>query len=404
MPVSEPSKNDTPALPKLSSLAFAAPYLNISLPNPTPKQVIVGMSGGVDSSVTAYLLKEMGFDVTGVFMKNWEEDDGTEYCTAIDDLHDAQLVADRLGIPLKSINFASEYWDFVFEHFLEEYKAGRTPNPDILCNKEIKFKAFLDYAKQLGADAIATGHYAKLDYEQSGESSMGKLIKGDDQNKDQSYFLHAVSGEQLGQSIFPLGNMPKPIVRQIAEAIGLANHAKKDSTGICFIGERRFKDFLNQYLPAKQGDIITDKGEVLGQHDGLMYYTIGQRQGIQLGGVAGSQELPWYVLGKNLAKNQLIIGQGHEHPKMLSESMLVKDIHWINEIPNFPYQCKVKSRYRQADQSCVIKQLSDSLYQIDFEQAQRAIAPGQSAVFYQGDQCLGGGIIEQGLPNHFQAL
>jgi tRNA-specific 2-thiouridylase len=275
-------------------------------------KVIVGMSGGVDSSVSALLLKEQGYRVEGLFMKNWEEDDGTEYCTAKEDFADAQAVADKLGIPLHGANFAAEYWDNVFEHFLEEYRAGRTPNPDILCNREIKFRAFLDYALTLGADAIATGHYARCN-EEDGQAT---LLKGLDHNKDQSYFLHAVGHRELEQTLFPLGDMEKPAVRQVAQQHGLATAKKKDSTGICFIGERRFKDFLQQYLPAQPGDIHSLDGELLGQHQGLMYHTIGQRQGLGIGGLANHSDAPWYVVDKDLERNVLLVAQGNEHPAL----------------------------------------------------------------------------------------
>ncbi len=287
-----------------------------SAPTPRRERVIVGMSGGVDSSVSALLLLQQGYQVEGLFMKNWDEDDGTEYCTAREDLADAQAVCDRIGIKLHTANFAAEYWDNVFEHFLAEYKAGRTPNPDILCNREIKFKAFLDYALMLGADLIATGHYVR----RRDRDGRTELLKGLDPNKDQSYFLHAVGGEQIARSLFPVGELEKPEVRAIAEKHGLATAKKKDSTGICFIGERRFTDFLKQYLPAQPGDIETTEGKVIGRHSGLMYHTIGQRQGLGIGGLKEAGDDPWYVLGKDLQRNVLLVGQGNDHPLLFSRA------------------------------------------------------------------------------------
>lgn len=358
-------------------------------------KVIVGMSGGVDSSVSAWLLQQQGYQVEGLFMKNWDEDDGTEYCTAKADLADAQQVADRLGIKLHTANFAAEYWDRVFEHFLAEYQAGRTPNPDILCNKEIKFKAFLDYAITLGADFIATGHYARRgDALALEDGSTAPLLKGLDANKDQSYFLHAVSGRQIARTLFPLGEIEKPEVRRIAAEQGFDNHDKKDSTGICFIGERRFKDFLQQYLPARPGRIVTDHGEVLGDHQGLMYYTLGQRQGIGVGGVSNKGEAPWYVLGKNLETNELIVGQGTDHPWLFTQRLSTRDVNWVTVPPALPMRCRAKTRYRQPDQDCVVLLRDDNSYEVVFDQPQRAVTPGQSVVFYSDDICLGGGVIE----------
>lgn len=352
--------------------------------------MIVGMSGGVDSSVSAWLLLEQGYQVEGLFMKNWEEDDGTDYCTAREDLADAQAVSDRLGIKLHTANFAAEYWDRVFEHFLAEYKAGRTPNPDILCNKEIKFKAFLDYAVVLGADFIATGHYVR----KGADADCAQLLKGLDPNKDQSYFLHAVNGRQIARTLFPVGAIEKPEVRRIAAAQGFVNHAKKDSTGICFIGERRFSDFLKQYLPAQPGNIETDDGRVIGQHQGLMYYTLGQREGIGIGGQKNAAEAPWYVVQKDLVRNVLVIGQGHEHPLMMSRYLRTRNVDWVCGEPELPASCHAKTRYRQPDQACSINRDGDT-YVVHFEQPQRAVTPGQSVVFYQGDVCLGGGVIEE---------
>lgn len=360
---------------------------------PESTQVIVGMSGGVDSSVTAALLLEAGYRVEGLFMKNWDEDDGTEYCTAREDLADAQAVCDRLGLHLHKANFAAEYWDNVFEHFLEEYQAGRTPNPDILCNREIKFKAFLDYALVLGADLIATGHYARTRTTEAGT----QLLRGLDNNKDQSYFLHAVGQEQFAKTLFPVGELEKPEVRRIAEKYQLATARKKDSTGICFIGERRFSDFLKQYLPAQPGVIETDQGEVIGEHQGLMYYTIGQRQGLGIGGTRNHGEAPWFVADKDLKKNVLVVVQGTDNPALYKGSLSLSSIHWVaGQPPALPARLMCKHRYRQPDQACTLT-ATDTGYQVDFEEPQRAITAGQSAVFYQGEVCLGGGVIEQSL-------
>jgi len=358
--------------------------------DPANTKVIVGMSGGVDSSVSALLLQQLGYQVEGLFMKNWDEDDGTDYCTAMDDLADAQAVSDKLGIKLHTANFAAEYWDNVFEHFLEEYKAGRTPNPDILCNREIKFKAFLDYAKMLGADMIATGHYVRRG-EINGQAA---LLKGLDNNKDQSYFLHQVGSQELSQTLFPVGELEKPEVRRLAEEYDLVTHNKKDSTGICFIGERRFTDFLKQYLPAQPGRIETPDGDDIGQHQGLMYHTIGQRQGLGIGGLKNYPEEPWFVAEKDLERNVLVAVQGKQHPLLFSHWLSASDIFWINgEAPQLPLHCKAKVRYRQADQACTIE-ASDQGYVIHFDEPQRAVTPGQSVVIYQDEVCLGGGVIE----------
>ena len=372
--------------------------------NPSTKHVIVGMSGGVDSSVSAVLLQQAGFKVEGLFMKNWEEDDGTEYCTAMDDLADAQAVCDKIGMKLHTANFAMEYWDRVFEHFLAEYKAGRTPNPDILCNKEIKFKAFLDYALTLGADYIATGHYTRrsVNYTNAEGDEVAQLLRGLDNNKDQSYFLHAVGGDKIAKTLFPVGELEKPVVRQIAEEHDLATAKKKDSTGICFIGERRFKDFLQQYLPAQKGEILTDDNKVIGTHDGLMYYTLGQRGGIGIGGVKDRPEEPWFVLAKDLEKNRLIVGQGHEHSMLMSNELKAYKLDWIDGLPpadvfsNEGLACMEKSRYRQPDQACRVfaTNADGSEVRVVFDEPQRAVTPGQSAVFYIDEVCLGGGVIE----------
>ena len=366
---------------------------------PSQTRVIVGMSGGVDSSVSAALLLEQGYQVEGLFMKNWDEDDGTEYCTAKDDLADAQAVCDKIGIKLHTANFAAEYWDNVFEHFLAEYKAGRTPNPDILCNREIKFKAFLEYALALGADLIATGHYTRR-AERDGQTL---LLRGLDANKDQSYFLHAVGGEQIARTLFPVGELEKPEVRRIAEKYQLATARKKDSTGICFIGERRFTDFLKQYLPAQPGDIETTEGQVIGRHHGLMYHTIGQRQGLGIGGLQGASDDPWYVLHKDLERNVLVVGQGNNHPWLFSSALACSHIYWVNPLTLAePMRLTAKVRYRQPDQACTLERTAEG-YLIRFDEPQRAVTPGQSVVLYQGDVCLGGGVIEQAVPAYEDA-
>lgn len=355
------------------------------------KSVVVGMSGGVDSAVAAFLLKEQGFNVQCVFMKNWEDDDDEFYCSSEEDYSDALQVCDLINLPLHSVNFSKEYRENVFSYFLAEYKSGRTPNPDILCNKEIKFKFFLDYAIKLGAEKIATGHYAKIKY------SNGKfnLFKGIDTHKDQSYFLYLLEQKELSKAIFPLGDIPKEEVRKIANANNFPNHDKKDSTGICFIGERDFKSFLQQYLPAQPGDIVTSDGKVVGQHDGLMYYTLGQRKGIGVGGGHGTTEEPWYVVKKSLGNNQLIIGQGHGHPDLYSKNISAGQLHWIAEAPQtYPFDCSAKIRYRQKDQKCIINSITDGIALVNFIENQFAPTPGQSIVFYKSEQCLGGGIIE----------
>jgi len=356
--------------------------------NNTKIRVAVGMSGGVDSSVTALLLKEQGYDVQGIYMKNWEKDDTDIYCHSAQDVYDAKQVADKIGIPLTSVNFASQYWDKVFTHFLAEFKAGRTPNPDILCNTEIKFKAFLEHALSLGADKIATGHYAQV-VERNGEF---QLLKSIDRSKDQTYFLHGLNQHQLSYAMFPLGETPKTRVREIASANGFINADKKDSTGICFIGERKFKTFLQDYLPAQPGNIVTLDGKIIGKHEGLMYYTLGQRQGLGIGGVQDAGESPWFVAEKNLQANTLVVVQGNDHPALLRTSLEVSSIHWIGNPPLSPFSCTAKTRYRQADQSCTIVQNAAG-FEIQFAEPQRSITPGQSVVFYDGEHCLGGGVI-----------
>ena len=357
----------------------------------TDKRIVVGISGGVDSSVAALLLQQQGHAVEGVFMKNWEEDDTQDYCSAAVDLADARQVCERLGLPLRAINFSAEYWDRVFEHFLSEYSAGRTPNPDILCNREIKFRAFLDHALELGADYIATGHYARIGH----DGERFQLLKGKDSGKDQSYFLYTLGQHQLRHSLFPVGELEKAEVRRLALAHQLVTHDKKDSTGICFIGERKFRDFLAHYLPAQPGEIETANGQLIGRHSGLMYYTLGQRQGLGIGGVAHRPDEPWYVVGKDLKRNVLLAEQGHHHPLLFSQQLKANQLSWVaGQPPESPLHCLAKTRYRQADQPCTIDHIEDGHCQVVFVQPQRAVTPGQSVVFYQGEVCLGGGIIE----------
>ncbi len=356
------------------------------------KKVIVGLSGGVDSSVAALLLREQGYDVEGLFMKNWEEDDTSDYCSAAADLADARAVADTLGIPLHTVNFATEYWDRVFSHFLDEYRAGRTPNPDVLCNKEIKFRAFLEHAMDLGADFIATGHYARTDV----VDGCHRLLRGVDAGKDQTYFLYTLGQRQLARSLFPVGHLPKPDVRRLAAEHGFVTAQKKDSTGICFIGERNFRDFLKQYLPAQPGDIRSPEGERLGRHEGLMYYTLGQRQGLGIGGRPGAREEPWYVVGKDMERNVLYAAQDHDHPWLLSGTLEAVQLYWVADAPPpLPLRCTAKTRYRQHDAPCTVERLVDGRATVRFDAPQWAVTPGQSIVFYQGEACLGGGVIER---------
>lgn len=362
-------------------------------------KVIIGISGGVDSSVAAYLLQQQGYQVEALFMKNWEQDDTDSYCAASEDLKDAESVCNKLGIKLNTINFATEYWDKVFKYFLAEYKQGRTPNPDILCNKEIKFKCFLDYAlHNLNADFIATGHYARINKITNNNNPEYQLLKAKDNNKDQTYFLHALNQQQLSKSLFPLGEINKNQVREIAKELDLITHDKKDSTGICFIGERKFKDFLQQFIPAKPGNIIDQHQNIIGQHDGLMYYTIGQRQGLNLGGLKNYSELPWYVADKDLVNNNLIAVQGSEHNLLFKNNIALLNPHFIDS--NIEDKLKThghleitaKSRYRQTDQKACLKLDNNNLF-IEFQDDQRAITPGQSMVFYHDEICLGGAVI-----------
>ncbi|MGX7149301.1 tRNA 2-thiouridine(34) synthase MnmA [Enterococcus ureasiticus] len=356
-------------------------------------RVVVGMSGGVDSSVTALLLKEQGYDVVGIFMKNWDDTDENGVCTATEDYKDVAKVADQIGIPYYSVNFEKEYWDRVFEYFLSEYRLGRTPNPDVMCNKEIKFKAFLDYAMQLGADYVATGHYAQVERKEDGSV---RMLRGVDNNKDQTYFLSQLSQAQLAKTMFPLGGMEKSEVRAIAERADLATAKKKDSTGICFIGEKNFKQFLSNYLPANKGDMVTLDGEIKGQHDGLMYYTIGQRQGLGIGGGKGSQE-PWFVVGKDLATNTLYVGQGFYHERLYATHLDASEIHFTvdTKMPK-EFECTAKFRYRQQDVPVKVILTGDgTTAKVIFSEPIRAITPGQAVVFYDGMECLGGGLIDR---------
>ena len=346
------------------------------------------MSGGVDSSVAAWLLQEQGYEVEGLFMKNWEQDDTDNYCAAAEDLADAQAVCHQLAILLHTVNFSKNYWDNVFNHFLSEYQAGRTPNPDILCNKEIKFKAFLDHALALGADFIATGHYARVDE--------GRLLKSKDRDKDQTYFLHAINPEALKKTLFPVGDYLKTEIRAIAKELGLVTHRKKDSTGICFIGERRFKQFLQEFILTKPGEMKDTQGEIIGKHDGLMFYTIGQRQGLGIGGGHSETNNPWYVVDKDIATNTLMVAQGQDHPMLYAQGLVCGDIHWLTpEETPLPFTCYAKIRYRQTEQACLISPSDDKKHYIMFSEPQRAVTPGQYIVFYDKNQCLGGAVIEK---------
>ncbi|WP_112181440.1 tRNA 2-thiouridine(34) synthase MnmA [Paraliobacillus zengyii] len=350
-------------------------------------RVVVGMSGGVDSSVTALLLKEQGYDVVGIFMKNWDDTDEFGVCTATEDFNDVIRVCNQLDIPYYGVNFEKQYWDKVFTYFLDEYKAGRTPNPDVMCNKEIKFKAFLEHALSLGADYVATGHYAQV----SKNGNRVEMLRGVDSNKDQTYFLNQLSADVLEKVMFPLGHLPKKEVRRIAKEHNLATATKKDSTGICFIGERNFKEFLSEYLPAQPGYMRTMNGVNQGQHEGLMYYTIGQRQGLGIGGPGG----PWFVVGKDLKENVLYVEQGYENDYLYSDGLIATDLNWINETPQEAFTCTAKFRYRQEDSKVSVIPLTDNKVRVVFDQRERAITPGQAVVFYDGEVCLGGGTIDE---------
>ena len=348
----------------------------------------VGISGGVDSAVSALLLKEQCHDVFGLFMQNWVEDSTNPECTAEQDLSDARAVCDKIGIPLQTVTFAQEYWDQVFQHCLDEFAKGRTPNPDVLCNREIKFNLLLKHALDLGADCLATGHYVR-------RSADNKLLKGLDANKDQSYFLYMIKQAALEKSLFPVGELEKPRVREIAQQAGLINADKKDSTGICFIGERRFKEFLSEFILAQPGKMQTPDGKVMGQHDGIMFYTIGQRKGLNIGGLKQYDESPWYVVDKDVKNNVLIVAQGDNHPLLYKSSLVCEGLTWIADVaPGEKFSCAAKTRYRQCDQLCEVQKIGDDRYQVTFELPQRAVTPGQSVVFYTGDVCLGGGIID----------
>ncbi len=358
-------------------------------------RVVVGLSGGVDSAVSALLLKQQGYEVIGLFMKNWEDDDNGEYCSTRQDFIDAAAAADVIGIDFEAVNFAAEYKDRVFTEFLREYSAGRTPNPDVLCNAEIKFKAFLDHAIKLGAEKIATGHYARV-RETNGTF---ELLRGLDAGKDQSYFLHRLSQAQLSKAMFPVGHLQKSVVRTLAAEAGLPNHAKKDSTGICFIGERPFREFLERYLPRKPGDMVTPDGQRIGQHQGLMYYTIGQRQGLGIGGTKNGEGTPWFVADKNIESNELIVVQGHDDQHLLNQGLSADDASWIAGPASVAgeamedNQLGAKTRYRQADAACSFAAEKGQSFKLHFEHPQWAVTPGQSAVLYKGEVCLGGGII-----------
>jgi tRNA-specific 2-thiouridylase len=355
------------------------------------EKVIVGISGGVDSSVAALLLKQQGYDVEGLFMKNWDERSEDGSCMWEADVDDAMQVCKQLEIPLNTVDLSRNYWNGVFENFIKEYASGRTPNPDILCNQEVKFKAFLEHAVNMGASKIATGHYARI----VNDNGTHQLAKAVDKNKDQSYFLCRVNQDALKKTLFPLGELTKPEIRKMAEEASLITHDKKDSTGICFIGERPFRDFLSQYLPVKHGPMLTLEGKQVGEHEGVHFYTLGQRQGLGIGGVKDAADEPWYVISKDVENNSLTVAQGHDHPELMSSSLKAVNLHWIGDPPSgIPYACYAKTRYRQADQACVIESMNEDSAVVRFAEPQRATTPGQYAVFYDQDRCLGGGVID----------
>lgn len=361
---------------------------------PEETRVVVGMSGGVDSSVTAYLLKQQGYDVIGIFMKNWDDTDEFGHCTAEEDFQDVRRVCDQLGIPYYTVNFEKEYMEKVFQYFLDEYRKGRTPNPDVMCNREIKFGEFLAKVLDLGADYVATGHYARVAF----RDGAYRLLRGADPNKDQTYFLNALGQVQLSKTMFPIGHLTKQQVREIAAEAGLATAKKKDSTGICFIGERDFREFLKHYLPAQPGDIETVDGQVIGRHDGLMYYTLGQRQGLGIGGGYGSGK-PWFVVDKDLERNVLVVAEGADHPRLYSTSLIATDVNWVTgNAPAAEFRCTAKFRYRQPDQEVNVRLGEGDTVEVLFAQPQKAVTPGQAVVFYHGEECLGGGTIDQVTP------
>lgn len=355
------------------------------------QKVIVGISGGVDSSVAALLLKQQGYEVEALFMKNWDEKLADGACIWESDAEDAMLVCDKLDIPFNTVDLTIDYWQRVFSDFLQEYKNGRTPNPDILCNQEVKFKAFLEFAVKLGADKIATGHYARINT----SDRYHLLLKGTDSNKDQSYFLCRLNQKQLGLALFPIGHLRKPEVRRLAAEAGLLTHDKKDSTGICFVGERPFRDFLSRYIPVNKGPIKSLDGIIIGEHQGIQFYTLGQRQGLGIGGVRGAGDEPWYVVSKDIETNTLVVAQGHDHPMLFSRQLTAFNLHWIRgHPPATPYACRAKTRYRQSDQECVIELTNTDTAAVSFKMPQRAVTPGQYIVFYDGEICLGGGVID----------